>query len=632
MDEKMLQDIRDNSQGVIAKVIVGLIIAIFALFGVESIIGGFVTSPPVAEVNGEEITEAELQANTQNLIASLGGNLDALDQDLLEQISLNQLVEELVMKQVATQSAMTISSNRIDKNIIDTASFQINGAFDSDLAVRTMASQGFSVQMYRDTLSQQMLLAQVANAYASSNFVTDSELEQLIKLTSQSRDFRYLSVTLGTRTLGTPISDAEIDAYYQTNQEQFREDESVTVDYVMLDKTVIADEIAVDAATLLAQYEEERGAFEGSSEQRASHILFEVGADMTEQQALAAATAAKQRLDGGEDFAALALELSSDVISAEEGGDIGYTDGTAFPTELEEALAALTLNEVSAPVITEFGAHLVLLTEDNQNVYPAFEEVSARIERELKSSEVELIYSERLSDLSNLAFETADLLAISEQLNLPILQSQEFTRLGGNGIFSNPAITGAAFSDEVLIDGNNSELVELNDSQSVVLRVTQFNESSILPREEVEAQISVILRTQMEREAVQALGEEIFASLENEEALSNLLADNELEWVEAVAVARTSNTVNRRIIEQAFSLPVPTDEPERTTLILDNGTFVVMELTQVTEGTLDALPDEERTALTSRLISDLGNSDFQAYLNTLKENADVKSQLADENF
>lgn len=628
----MLQDIRDNSQGVIAKVIVGLIIAIFALFGVESIIGGFVTSPPVAEVNGDEITEAELQANTQNLIASLGGNLEALDQDLLEQISLNQLIEELVMKQVARQAEMTISSNRIDRNIIDTASFQINGQFDSDLAVRTMASQGFSVPLYRETLSQQMLMAQVANAYASSNFVTNSELENLIKLTSQTRDFRYLSVTLGTRTLGTAITDAEIQAYYDENQEEFREDESVVVSYVMLDKTVIADEIAVDEATLLAQYEEERGAFEGSSEKRASHILFEVGAGMTEDQALAAATAAKQRLDAGEDFAALALELSSDVISAEDGGDIGYTDGTAFPPELESALELLSLNEVSVPVITEFGAHLVLLTEDKENVYPAFDEVSARIERELKSSEVELIYSERLADLSNLAFETADLLEISDQLGLPILQSQEFTRLGGNGIFSNPGITDAAFSDEVLIDGNNSELIELNDSQSVVLRVTQFNESSILPREDVEAQISVILRTQMEREAVRDLGDEVFANLENPEVLAGLLADNELEWVEAEGVARTSNTVNRRILEEAFTLADPEEAPVRTTLTLDNGTFVVMELTQVTEGTLDALPQAERASLTSRMISDLGNSDFQAYLGTLKKNADVKSRLADESF
>jgi hypothetical protein len=136
----------------------------------------------------------------------------------------------------------------------------------------------------------------------------------------------------------------------------------------------------------------------------------------------------------------------------------------------------------------------------------------------------------------------------------------------------------------------------------------------------------------MEREAVRDLGNEVFANLENQEVLAGLLADNELEWVEAIGVVRTSNTVNRRILEEAFTLADPEDEPVQTTLILDNGTFVVMELTQVVEGTLDALPQAERASLTSRMISDLGNSDFQAYLGTLKKNADVKSRLADEAF
>lgn len=241
----MLQNIRDNSQGVIAKVIVGFIIAIFALFGVESIIGGFITSPPVAEVNGEEITEAQLQANTQNLIGTLGGNIEGLDQDLIEQISLNQLIEEVVMRQLAQSTSMSVSSDRIDRSIIQTPSFQINGVFDPDLAVRTMTSQGFSVPIYRETLRKQMLMAQVANAYASSNFVTNAELDRLVKLSSQTRDLRYLSVTMGTRTLDTPISEEQIQSYYDENQNLFEEDASVIVSYVLLDKNIISDEIAV---------------------------------------------------------------------------------------------------------------------------------------------------------------------------------------------------------------------------------------------------------------------------------------------------------------------------------------------------------------------------------------------------
>ena len=233
----MLQDIRENSQGVIAKVIIGFIVAIFALTGVEWLIGGFVASPPVAEVNGEEITEAQLQVNTQNLLASLGGA--EFDQQLLEQIALNQLIEETVMKQSVERSDMIVSSNRVDRAILENPSFQINGVFDSDLAVRTMASQGYSIALYRDALSRSILLGQLANAYSASNFVTDAELESIAALMQQTRDFRYVSVTLGTRTLGTPISQEEIQNYYASNPAEFTQEESVDLSYVVLDLSLI---------------------------------------------------------------------------------------------------------------------------------------------------------------------------------------------------------------------------------------------------------------------------------------------------------------------------------------------------------------------------------------------------------
>jgi peptidyl-prolyl cis-trans isomerase D len=632
LEEIMLQNIRDNSQGVIAKVIVGFIIAIFALFGVESIIGGFMTSPPVAEVNGEEITETQLQANTQNLIATLGGNIEALDQELLEQISLNQLIEELVMRQLAKGNSMSVSSDRIDRSIIQTPSFQLNGVFDSELAVRTMNSQFLSVAQYRETLRGQMLMAQVANAYASSNFVTDGELNRLVKLSSQTRDLRYLSVTMGTRTLDTAIRDEQIQSYYDDNQELFEEDASVVVNYVLLDKSIISDEIALDENALLAKYEEDRSAFEGSAEKRAAHILFEINGDLTEAEALELAANASVRLSNGEEFRALALELSSDTASAEEGGDIGFTDGSAFPPELEEALDELALNEVSGPVITDFGVHLVKLTEDNENVYQSFEELSERLERELKSAEVEALFAQKLADLSNLAFETADLTQISEELGLTVLQSQAFSRDGGNGLFADAAVIDAAFSDTVVNDGNNSDALELNDSQAMVLRLERFNETSILPLEEVAGEISVNIRTDMERDAAATLGEELFAAVDDEPLLTQLLANNQLAWVEAAAVDRNGFSVNRQILAEVFAMPEPANGPERSSLTLDNGTFVIVELIQVTQGNVDSIPEDQRDSMINRMLSDLGNSDFQAFLGNLTESADIQSRLADESF
>ena len=216
----MLQDIREKSLGTIGKVIVGLIIAVFALFGVESIIGGFSQPPSVASVNGEEISQFQLDQNIQNLMASVGGNLDGIDPSFLESIALNQLIEETLLSQKALHDSMSISSEKIDRNIVSTESFQINGVFDSELAVRTMATQGLTVPMYRESLEQRMVLSQLANAFTSSSFVTSMEFEKFAELTSQTRDFKYLSVTMGTRTLGTAVLDEEIQFYYDENQDQ----------------------------------------------------------------------------------------------------------------------------------------------------------------------------------------------------------------------------------------------------------------------------------------------------------------------------------------------------------------------------------------------------------------------------
>ncbi len=488
-----------------------------------------------------------------------------------------------------------------------------------------MATQGLTAPMYRQSLEQRMLMSQLASAYTGSSFITDVELERFAKLSTQTRDFRYLSVTMGTRTLGTPVSDDEITAYYNNNSEQFAEEESLIIEYVLLDKSAISAELQTDVAELRQQYELERLEFEGSSEKRASHILFEVGSTNSEDVAIELAADTKSRIDAGEEFSDLAMELSIDTVSADEGGDIGFTDGTAFPVEIEEALNLLELNEVSSPVISEFGVHLVKLTQAEDNSFPDFEEARDRIERELTNSEVERLYSERLQDLANLAFETGDLLTIEEQLALDIRETEPTPRSGGTGIFSNLDLVNAAYSDEVLLDGNNSDVVELSDSQSAVVRALTYREASILPLEEVEAEIAVILRTEMERNSVQELGSELVSTLEENLPIDELLAENDLQWIEELEVERNSFAVNREIVNEVFSLPVPDSELNRSDITLSNGTFVVIELTQVNEGSVDAIPEEQVTTLIESVKTDLGNNDFQAYMSSLRESSDIQT-------
>lgn len=624
----MLQTIRDNSQGLIAKVIIGFIIAVMALFGVESIVGGL-GNTSVAEVNGEDITEPELATNVQNLLASVGGDLGDLDEGLLRQIALNQLIEDRLMRQATRDANMTVSSDAIDRQIINNPQFQIGGTFNPDLAMRTMATQGFTVQGYRAALQEQMVVGQLVNAYASTSFVTEAELDRIAALTSQTRDFRFVSVTIGNRTLGEPIPAEQIEAYYQNNDAQFMLDEEVGIDYVVLDKNVIYDEVSVDDAAVQAQYAIESGTFNSASQRRASHILLETGSGLTEEQALAQAADLKARIDAGEDFAAVALEASSDTVSAQDGGDIGYTDGTAFPAGVEEALTSLAVGEVSAPVSSEFGVHLVKLTENTVNEYPPLEEVAERIRRDLSTAEVDALYFSRLEDLANLAFETTGLSDIASELGMDIVNSELFSRLGGSSeITSNASIIAAAFSDEALIEGNNSDVIELGDSRAIVLHVREHHEATLQPLEEVRGEIAAILRTELEKERASALGGSLLSTLRSGTAIDEALAENELQWIEQNGAARDQPGLNGEVLQSVFSMPSPSEgESIYNGFSLSNGTYIVLELQGVTRGSLAQLDLAQRASMTDTYIERDGRDTFEAFVANTRRNADITNNL-----
>ncbi|MDP1931957.1 MAG: peptidyl-prolyl cis-trans isomerase, partial [Gammaproteobacteria bacterium] len=542
------------------------------------------------------------------------------------------IIEDRLLLQAARDSGMSISSDAIDRQIINTQQFQIGGIFNSDLAVRTMATQGFTVQAYRNALADQMLVGQLANTYAASSFVTESELARMAALSSQTRDFRFLSITLGNRTAGEPIPPEQIDAYYQNNQSQFMLEEELGIDYVLLDKSAIFAEADVSDADVQAQYETERAAFSSASQRRASHILLEVNGSLSEEAALERAAVLKARLDQGEDFGAIALEASSDTISAAAGGDIGYSSGTAFPRELEAALASLEVGQIADPVVTEFGVHIVKLTEYDVNQFPPLEEVADRIRRELSTAEVDQPYFARLETLANLAFETSNLLELSEELGLPIIQSETFTRLGGSSeITTNSNVVAAAFSAEVLVDGNNSEVIELDDSRALVLNIREHAEATLRPIEEVRGEIAAILRTELERERAQAVGEEILTALRSGNSVDDLIVTNELQWIEQRNASRNQIGLNNEVLQNAFSMSSPAgNNPAFQGFSLNNGTYVVLELQGVNRGSLEQMDEAARQTLANGFVESEGRTAFDAFLTNTRNNADITEYLSTE--
>lgn len=623
----MLQSIRDNSQGLIAKIIIGFIIGLMALFGAESIVGGLFGANNAASVNGEDITEQELAVSLQNLMASLGAGVADFDEELLRDVALQQLIEDKLLMQAADDAGLVISPASIDREIVNTPQFQINGRFDQDLARRTMAAQGFSAQTYRAALAQQMTMGQLANAYSATSFVTEADIARLASLEMQSRDFRFVSIPLGTRTLGEAIPEQDLQAYYDSNAAQFTEEEQVAIQYVLLDKNDIFNEVQIEDSLVRAEYEEQRAAAVSDIERRASHILLEIGSGETQEQVVARAAEIKQRLDAGEDFGVLAREFSVDTTSAEQDGDIGYTNGAIFPGPVEQALLALEVGQVSEPVVSEFGVHIVKLTEYQAQEFPPYEEMSERISRDLKTAQVDQLYFSRLESLANLAFETFDLVAISEDLGLEIQNSEFFGRTGGSDIVtSNQNVLTQAFSPEILTDELNSEVIELSDNSAVVIRLREHRPSAVRPFEDVRAEIAVLLRTQREQEKAAEVGQQVLASLESGSDASEILTAEVLSWDQRQDVRRNQFDLNTEIIRNVFAMPAPEagGQPVRQGFSLTNGAFVVVELQSVNPGSPDQMPEEARQQLATAMLDNQGRLTFDAMLATLRENATIR--------
>ena len=623
----MLQNIRNNTQGLIAKIFVGFIVFVFAIFGLDSIVGTIVNINSTVSVNGVAIDElaieSESQRITQDLLSSLGAQIDisSIDTTQFREQAINNLVERELLLQTAIENGMLISSSTLDRQIAQTPDFQVNGVFSNERARALLASFGLTPASYRASLQQQGLLNQMLDAYSTSSFATQAEMENLARINEEKRNFRYIRISAADLAQTQVITEEELSQYYDANSALFMQGERVSLEYLELNKNDLLAEVEITEEQIQAQYAAELSTLQAQTERRASHILLQAGDELGE--ALAQAQELKNRIDNGESFEDLAAEFSIDGGSAQFGGDVGYTTGETFAEEFEAALSQLELNEVSDPVRTQFGVHLIKLTEIIENEGPSLEESRERIERELQDQAVEDIYIARAEELNNLSFESIDLQEPANILELDIQTTELFDSAGGIGIASNADVIAAAFGADVQ-EGLNSELIALDESRSVVIRLLESREPELKTLAEVRGEIESTLRRQKAEEQAASLGETYLNNLNNGQNIDNLLAVQGLEWNRGQNLSRTSPGLEPEIRQLVFSMSKPEGDPLIQGQQLASGDYIIAELQEVIPGSLEEMSEENRLALQNYLMQLTANSDFTAYMTGFEADADIE--------
>ncbi len=624
----MLQKIREHFIGWVAGGIILLLgLSLAVTFG--NMDAGTAVGDYAARVNGEDIPVLDYRQNYQDELAAqqqlYQGELPAVIEDEIKRAVLERMVLGRSLAQFVRDAGYRVDDERVREHIQSLEAFQVAGQFSPESYRVTLGSRGISPSAFEQDQRTSLALQQLEQGIVGSAFFTPAEFRRYITLEGQQRRVAY--VLLDPRELGSAdsIPEEEIQAYYAANTAQFRTEERVALEYVELSLSDIAAGVTVSEGDVRQAYEEQPDRFRTEEERLLRHILVAVQSDAEAPAAEAEANELAARLAAGESFESLAREHSDDPGSAAEGGSLGWSGRGVFVAPFEDAAFRLAKGEVSAPVRTEFGYHLIRVDDIRAGAEKAFEDVRDELAEEVRLRKAEDQFYALAERIDDLALENpATLDPVVEQTGLPLKRIERFTRIDGGALGNSPALVSAVFSPLVLEDGENTPLLELGDGRVIVARVAEHELPQPRPLAEVRPQIVEALQVLRGSTAAMAKGEELLRRAQGGEELGAVAGELGLTLSQPGAVARSAASVPAELLAAIFRAPRP---PEGAPLIrglsLASGAYAVFRLDEVIEGRPEDVPREARDVRKRALARQVGALETQALAADLRAQARV---------
>lgn len=626
----MLQAIRDKAQGWIAWAIVILITIPFALWGIQEYLG-VDSDPTVAEIDGVEITERDLERRIsnvrENLRAQFGNNFNAevfSDERLKPQV-LEGMIDEVVLDQAMEDWNMRASDAQVRWYISTMEAFQRNGKFDVALYESLLRNQGLSPAGFELSVRRDFVKQQLQNAINNGLFVTKAEIADRIRLQEEKRSLSYIKIPATEFASSIEVSDEAANTFYQNNTNAFKTPERVKISYVLLDLETLSQQVTVNEEALQDFFEQNSADFIVPEERKLRHILINATAQSStedEAAALAKATELQAQLAEGADFAALAKENSDDAGSAEQGGDLGWVMPGVMVKPFEDAAFALNAGEMSDVIRTEFGFHVIQVDDVRGGGQAGYDEVRYDVEERYRKREAEDLFYDYAERLADTAYETPDSLEpAANAVGLTVQTSDWLTRNSQPPAgLDTPKVINLAFSEDVL-QGNNSELIEIEAEKSVVIRVQEHEAESVKPLADVADEVKKLLVAEKSAEAAAARGKELQQQLEAGSALSDVAGAYKVE--KADAIGRNDRTLPAEITVKAFSVAPPEEKSSVLGTVTAEGDYYVMVIEKAEQGDSAKLAETEQAALVSRLVSQQSQVQLDALTQSLRNKAGV---------
>ncbi|TNF01562.1 MAG: hypothetical protein EP323_09495 [Gammaproteobacteria bacterium] len=624
----MLQNFRDNLHGATKGILIAIIIVPFALFGVDALFMSGSAVEEAANVNGETITELRLQQAVvlqKQQILNRYENIDPtlVDEDQLRAPVMQQLIRQKVVEQAAVDQGMGVDKKTLYRILLEVPDFQTDGKFDTERYEFVLRQMGYSPTSYNKLLTTDMVTNQFMQGVAATGFSTLQESTLLAGITEQTRDYYYLTIPREPLLESIEVAEADIESYYNSNQEEFRSEEKLVVEYVELTPADFTEEVDLEQSMVDEVVDARIAAAASRRSRHVAQILLEVQDDDSHLEKLAEI---QKQLETGESFADLAREYSEDYGTAEQGGDLGYVQAGDLPGPLGATLDKLAVGEVSGVVESDLGVHLLKLLDEKAADVPSREQLEPSVRQELMHQLAMELLPVRIEELKDLSYNADSLESVANRLGVPLQVSEPFARSDGTGISANPIVAQAAFSKPVLSEGLASEVLELADDHVMVLKLKERIPETLQPLADVRDQIKAMLKAQYASRELQQRGEALAERARSGDSIEDIAKQEELEWQVSLDTKRFSGNQNSQIRERVFEMPEPGETPVVDNLVLNNGDYVLVSLVKVQEGDYSQLSSEQQKLLTATVALTNASRDYQAYERTLLEQADVASK------
>lgn len=630
----MLQTIRDRMTGPILWGIVGVLIIPFAFFGIQSLQSGGGADPTVAEVGGVKITQSQFrsayQRAYQDLQQRLGENFraDELQQAQLRDNVLKGLVQDLVLQQYTHSTGYRIDDAGVREYLEVMPYFQDNGHFSRDRYISTLKGVGQTPEQFEARVRQQLPIEQLRGAVLDSAFITPREGEADWNLQHQQRVFSYVKLDPAKYQATASVSDDQVKQRYEQKKDSYKAPERVKLAYVQLALEQMPKPGAPTAEVLKSVYDAHKASLFSTPEQRrASHILIAFGADKDAARKKAEDLYAK--IKAGADFAELAKANSDDPGSKSKGGDLGLVKHGMMVPKFESALFALAKpGEVSEPVQTEFGWHLIKLVELQPAQTTPFDDpaVQKQLLELYEKQDAAVRFNDASTKLDQMSFEnSASLEPVAKALNLQVKTTDWFTRQGGGDITANPAVIAAAFSSEVIKDDNNSKPIALDPQHLVVVRKAEYE----APRQQQLAEVADKIRAELKDEAVQAqvkaAAAALLKSLNDGQTFEAATKAAGLVAVSPGAVQRDNKDLPAPLLAALFKMARPAaGKLAYGEADLDGGSIAVVALSAVNNPAPQSTDANAIHGTETQLRNARAGTEFSAYRDAVEQQVKVK--------